>query len=141
MSYIETLQDPELLAEMTIMEKLTAGFQVVVLGVTIVFIILILLIGFLKILEKISTQSTVQKKEKKEKSEARPAVDKAKTESMVAETELAAVITAAIYQGYYKNSGSDFVVRRITRLKDDTPLWGRLARGGQEIDEGGYEND
>lgn len=125
MNPLELLRDPTLVQTMTLSEKLISGLQVAILGMSIVFIILILLMLVLKFLEIFFSEDMDFKEDISETQttvpEYEPEIDR--------NDEKVAAIMAAI-MSLEDVSKSKFRIRKITRTKDDVPIWGRVARGG-----------
>lgn len=125
MNPLELLRDPTLVQSMTLSEKLISGLQVAILGMSIVFIILILLMLVLKFLEIFFSEDMDFKEDisetQKTVPEYEPEIDR--------NDEKVAAIMAAV-MSLDDVSKSKFRIRKITRTKDDVPIWGRVARGG-----------
>jgi len=122
---LELLRDPSLVQSMTLSEKLISGLQVAILGMSIVFTILILLMLVLKLLEIVFSEDMDFKEDVSETQttvpEYEPEIDR--------NDEKVAAIMAAIMSLENVSKGK-FRIRKITRTKDDVPIWGRVARGG-----------
>jgi len=128
-SPIEILRDPNLVQSMSINQKLISGLQVAILGMLIVFFILFLLMVVLKILEKLFYKKKSDLKEDKtqlERKDKKPA-KKRQNEDI---KEVAAIM-AAIMCLNTNGKKRKFRIKRITRVKDDVPIWGHSARGGK----------
>ena len=125
MNPLELLRDPSLVQSMTLSEKLISGLQVAILGMSIVFTILILLMLVLKLLEIVFSEDMDFKEDVSETQttvpEYEPEIDR--------NDEKVAAIMAAIMSLENVSKGK-FRIRKITRTKDDVPIWGRVARGG-----------
>jgi sodium pump decarboxylase gamma subunit len=110
---------------MTLSEKLISGLQVAILGMSIVFTILLLLMLVLKLLEVIFSEDMDFKEDLSEtqtsKPEYEPEIDRN-------DDKVAAIMAAVM--SLEDVSKSKFRIRKITRTKDDVPIWGRVARGG-----------
>lgn len=148
MTPLEMLKNPELVQNMTAGQKLIAGLQVTILGIVIVFLILVLLQYVLKLMERLVD---VRKEDRVDTigkiAQERPAPVAEGPASAAEEREvdgkLIAAITAALTAGYFQRT-SRFTVKRIRRIVDDVPIWGKVARGGGnqaeyfQINEEGY---
>ena len=125
MNPLELLRDPSLVQSMTLSEKLISGLQVAILGMSIVFTILLLLMLVLKLLEVIFSEDMDFKEDLSEtqtsKPEYEPEIDRN-------DDKVAAIMAAVM--SLEDVSKSKFRIRKITRTKDDVPIWGRVARGG-----------
>ena len=127
MNPLELLRDPSLVQSMTLSEKLISGLQVAILGMAIVFVILFLLMVVLKILKKIFYSEKMDFKE--DSTQIQPKVPDVELEVDHKEEKVAAIM-AAIMSLEGTGGKSKFRIRKITRVKDDVPIWGRVARGG-----------
>lgn len=130
-SPIEILRDPSLVQSMSLNQKLISGLQVALLGMLIVFFILFLLMVVLKVLEKLFYHQKIDLKENKLNLKFRDKESKKEDQTLDFEEEVAA-ITAAIMCLKSKDKKKKFRIKRITRVKDDVPIWGQRARGGQK---------
>ncbi|KAB3532391.1 sodium pump decarboxylase subunit gamma [Alkaliphilus pronyensis] len=113
-------------AEMTLGENLMASLQVTIMGVCIVFIALIMLYFIIRIMEKLLNKP-VKTQEKLPKAEEQPKVEVDFIEETADDTELVAVITAAVAASL-NTSTHNIIVKNIVRTNDPTPAWGRLGR-------------
>ncbi len=127
MNPLELLRDPTLVQSMTLSEKLISGLQVAILGMSIVFTILILLMLVLKILEVIFSED-MDFKEDLSETQTQTATPEYEPEIDRNEEKVAAIMAAVM--SLEDVSKSKFRIRKITRTKDDVPIWGRVARGG-----------
>ena len=112
---------------MTLGDKLTGSMIVTLLGVGIVFAALILLFFTIVAMEKI-----IVKSQPKKEVELKPIndVEEEETEDVVEDTELVAVITAAVASSL-NTSTHNIIVRNITRVEDATPSWAKAGRINQ----------
>lgn len=112
---------------MTLGEKFTGSIIVTLLGVGIVFAALIVLFFTIVGMEKI----IVKPKPKKEV-EPKPAnvIEEEEQEDVIDDTELVAVITAAIASSL-NTSTHNLIVKNITRVEDTTPSWAKAGRMDQ----------
>ncbi len=126
MSPLEILQNPETVQSMTVAQKIIIGGQIALLGMIIVFIILIILMICLKGMENIFYKTS-----KGVSREISGDLGEKQTKETVSRNKrkMVAVITAALLNSYYQ-SASDIEIQQITSVKDDVPIWGRIARGG-----------
>ena len=125
MNPLELLRDPSLVQSMTLSEKLISGLQVAILGMSIVFTILLLLMLVLKLLEIIFSEDMNFKEDLSETQTTTPEYEP----KIDSNDEKVAAIVAAV-MSLENVSKSKFRIRKITRTKDDVPIWGRVARGG-----------
>ena len=119
---------------MTMGKKLFASIQVTVLGIVIVFAALAILYFSITIMEKSINNS----KKTVKKVESRPGIDEtidldheeavhSEDEDIMNDTELVAVITAAIATSLHVPV-QDVVIRGIKHVQDPTPIWARVGR-------------
>ncbi|MEC9487884.1 MAG: OadG family protein [Halanaerobium sp.] len=131
MTPLEMLKHPELIGSMSLGDKLTAGLQVTILGMVIVFVILMLLQVVVAVMERMTRE---QRRTRSGSLETTGRVAQRKPEpvqeDLAADSKLIAAITAALTAGYLQESPSQFRVKRISRIVDDVPVWGKVARGG-----------
>ncbi|SCY99718.1 OadG family protein [Alkaliphilus peptidifermentans] len=111
---------------MTLGEKLLASLQVTLLGVFIVFIALMMLYFIIRIMDKL-VNKPVKAKQQTQAIETQPVVVETIEEDTIDDTELVAVITAAVAASL-QTSTHNIVVRNIVRTNDVTPAWGKLGR-------------
>ncbi len=111
---------------MTLGEKLLASLQVTLLGVSIVFIALMMLYFIIRIMDKL-VNKPVKAKQQTQAIETQPVVVETIEEDTIDDTELVAVITAAVAASL-QTSTHNIVVRNIVRTNDVTPAWGKLGR-------------
>ncbi len=111
---------------MTLGEKFTGSIIVTLLGVGIVFAALIVLFFTIVAMEKI----IVKPKPKKEVEPKPVNVIEEEEEEVIEDTELVAVITAAIASSL-NTSTHNLIVRNITRVEDTTPSWAKAGRINQ----------
>lgn len=117
------------------MNPLIYGLIVTLFGMGIVFLVLMLLwfiLTQMRIIFADSKKAKVQPAAAKDVAVAAPieAVPQ-KQEEHVDSDELIAVITAAI--SACMGTQSSLVVRKITRISDDTPAWGQAGRQEQML--------
>jgi len=124
---LELLRDPTLVQSMTLSEKLLSGLQVAILGMAIVFFILFLLMLVLNILKRIFYSEKMDFKE--DTTQVQPKVPDVETKVNRREEKVAAIMAAIMSMEDMTQKGK-FRIRKITRVKDDVPIWGRIARGG-----------
>ncbi|HKL12572.1 MAG TPA: OadG family protein [Halanaerobiales bacterium] len=127
MNPLELLRDPTLVQSMTLSEKLLSGLQVAILGMAIVFFILFLLMLVLNILKRIFYSEKMDFKE--DTTQVQPKVPDVETKVNRREEKVAAIMAAIMSMEDMTQKGK-FRIRKITRVKDDVPIWGRIARGG-----------
>lgn len=115
------------------MDPILYGLLVTLFGMVTVFAVLMLLWGVLALMRPLFSDKTATKQAPVENAPA-PVVASVSAVNIVAEEdseELIAVITAAI--NACMGSQSNLVVRRITRVSDNTPVWGQIARNEQML--------
>lgn len=127
MNPLELLRDPTLVQSMTLNEKLISGLQVAILGMAIVFLILFLLMVVLKILKKIFYTEKMDFKE--DATQIQPKVPDIEPEMEREDKKVAAIMAAIMSLEDFSKKGQ-FRIKKIKRVKDDVPIWGRVARGG-----------
>lgn len=126
MNPLELLRDPNLVQSMTLNQKLISGLQVAILGMLIVFLILFLLMIVVNILKKLFYSEKMDFKE--DTTQVQPKV--ADIEPKLDHKEEVAAIMAAIMSMESTGKKKKFRIKKITRVKDDVPIWGRVTRGG-----------
>jgi len=113
---------------LTMGEKLMGSLQVTLFGLIVVFFALGILYVCINIMHMLLNSSTKKKPQAAAptpvKVEEPPAVEE---EELVDDTELVAVITAAI-AATLQTSTHNIIVRNITRQPEGTPAWGKLGR-------------
>jgi len=123
---LDLLRDPNLVQSMTLNQKLISGLQVAILGMLIVFLILFLLMIVVNILKKIFYSEKIDFKEDAKKVEPKVA----DLEPDIDHKKEVAAIMAAIMSIESSSKQKKFKIKKITRVKDDVPIWGRVTRGG-----------
>ena len=115
------------------MDSLLYGLLITLFGITIVFLVLMLLWGILAMMK-----SLFGRNKKQENSQdiiqrgLTPAIANMTTVQADSEDdELIAVIMAAINASL--GIQSNLVIRRITRIGDNTPIWGQTGRNEQML--------
>lgn len=115
------------------MDSLLYGLLVTLFGMTIVFLVLMALWGILAMMKSLfgrnkkqeNSQDIIQKG-------FTPAIANMTTaQADLEDDELIAVIMAAINASM--GIQSNLVVRRITRIGDNTPIWGQTGRNEQML--------
>lgn len=128
MDILEQFTHADSFALMPMGDKLVATMYVIILGMGITFTALILIWGLTALMSKIIMAIDANKKPEiktvKPVAAEKPAVDAPKEED---QTELIAVITAAIAASL-NTSMHNIVVSNITRVSDNTPVWGQTGR-------------
>lgn len=114
---------------MTLGEKFTGSIVVTLLGVGIVFAALIVLFFTIVAMEKIIVKPKPKKEVVPEPVNVIEEEDEDK-EEVIEDTELVAVITAAIASSL-NTSTHNLIVRNITRVEDTTPSWAKAGRMDQ----------
>lgn len=133
LSLIELLKDPELIKQMAMNDRIMASLQVTLLGMGITFVALVLLWGVIIVFSRTVAAIENAKNPKVEvvaTNVAETPVANAVVESQEDETQLVAVITAAIAASL-GTTMNNIVVKNITRVHDTTPAWGRVGRTEQ----------
>ncbi|SET81046.1 sodium pump decarboxylases, gamma subunit [Natronincola peptidivorans] len=131
MSLMERMKVASDLQNMSMGEKMLGSIQVAIFGIAIVFLALLLLFVIITVLEKVlhgaedKNKASVAKKA--EVSAGPVKVEEAQEEEEVDDTQLVAVITAAIAASLH-TSTHNIVVRNIIRVPDTTPAWNKLGR-------------
>ena len=111
---------------LTLGEKLAGSLQVTMFGILVVFFALGILYVCINIMHRVLNPKTkkLQQTPTSIKVEAPQVIEE---EEVADETELVAVITAAI-AATLQTSSHNIIVRNITRLPESTPAWGKLGR-------------
>lgn len=117
------------------MDPILYGLIVTLFGVTIVFLVLIGLWAILAMMRPMFSG----KKKQKEQVPVERNLNSAATEITATNTvpeemdtdEILAVITAAI--SACMGNQSNLIVRKITRVGDNTPVWGQIGRYEQML--------
>ena len=128
-SLMDIFSDPTTIHSLTFGEKMLGSTITMIMGLGITFLILILIWIFIAIMGRV-LGSTQKKKEAPAAPAAAPAAASAPAAPAAADDSLIAVISAAI-AAYEGDSGSNLVVRKITRLSGEQTSWenaGILAR-------------
>lgn len=118
---------------MTTGEKFLAGIQVSILGLIIVFAALAILYFAIIAMEKLinKSQETVETVEPRLSADETVDWDDKESaheeEDIIHDTELVAVITAAVAASLYVPV-QDVVVKSIRRARDSTPIWAKMGR-------------
>ncbi|QUH19824.1 OadG family protein [Alkaliphilus sp. B6464] len=113
---------------MTMGEKFLGSIMVTLVGVGIVFAALAILYFAIIIMQKV-----VGKSQPKKIVDSKPSPtieDEVVEEETVDNTELVAVITAAVAASL-NTSTHNIIVRNITRISDQTPSWAKMGRVDQ----------
>ena len=137
MTPLELIQDPEAMAGMTVGELLTAGLQIALVGMLIVFVLLLILLGAVKVMEKIHYRD--KKLPRAEEKEPAGGTAKERTspigessapgeapESGLSRREIAAV--AGALMSYYSESQKKYKILRVKKL-DPASGWQQKSRG------------
>lgn len=117
------------------MSPIMYGLIVTLFGITIVFLVLAGLWGILTLMKLFFAEKKTQKKQdtmesKLNATSAEITATKVLSEDMDAD-ELLAVITAAI--SACMGGQNNLFVRKITRVGDNTPIWGQISRHEQTL--------
>ncbi|MBF4695600.1 OadG family protein [Fusibacter ferrireducens] len=126
MQILENFKHAETFAQMTLGDKMMATLYVILLGMGITFVALILIWALTALMSRIIR--AVEGGSKPAVTEA--VAPKAPAQTTVNEEEdeaLIAVITAAIAASL-NTSMHNIIVTNITRINDETPVWGRAGR-------------
>ncbi len=137
MTPLELIQDPEAMAGMTVGELLTAGLQIAIVGMLIVFVLLLILLAAVKLIEKI-----YYREGELSRSEARQAAEKRVNKPTSPEGEPAAAevagepglsgrkaaVIAGALMSYYGDSEKKYKILRVKKLDRDSG-WKQKARG------------
>lgn len=121
LSLMEKFADPALFDTLTTGEKATGALITTCMGMGITFIVLVLLWTVIVVMSKVlaKTQKTAVPEN--------AMMDSAVVQNDIKDSELAAVITAAIaaYEASTGHTSSNLVVRRITRIAGNA--WGNAG--------------
>lgn len=126
MSLMEMFANPEYFDSLSFGDKMAGAGITTLMGMGITFIVLLLLWGCITVMSR--CLGTAKKKEKpvKETTAVTPAASEAtsaQTQDLADQTELVAVITAAIMAMEGNGSKSNLVVRKISRISGEMPAW------------------
>ena len=117
------------------MNPILYGLIVTLFGVSIVFLVLMGLWGILAMMRPLFAGKKKQKTQDVIASKLSPAAAEVTATTAAAEEmdadEILAVITAAI--SACMGSQSNLIVRRITRVGDNTPVWSQIGRHEQML--------
>lgn len=126
MQVLENFKHAGTFAQMSFGDKMTATLYVILLGMGITFVALVTIWGLTALMSKIirayegSKEAAVAK--------VAPTAPAQATQQVVEDdTELVAVITAAVAASL-NTSMHNIVVKNITRVGDQTPVWGQAGR-------------
>lgn len=131
MSLLEQFKDPALMVEMTFGEKLLASTYTAILGMGITFVVLVLIWGAIVLMTKFTT--AIERKPagsqvvKDSPKKAAPAPASAPVEVVADDSELVAVIAAAVAASL-GTTPERIRVTNIVRTYDTTPTWGQAGR-------------
>lgn len=128
MEILEQFKHAETFAQMPMGDKLVATMYVILLGMGITFTALVLIWALTALMSKIIMAMDSNKKPEiktvKPVVAEKPVVETPQEED---QSELIAVITAAIAASL-NTSMHNIVVSNITRVSDNTPVWGQTGR-------------
>lgn len=128
MEILEQFTHADSFALMPMGDKLIATMYVIILGMGITFTALVLIWGLTALMSKIimaiDAGNKPEIKTVKPVVAQKPVVEEPKEED---QSELIAVITAAIAASL-NTSMHNIVVSNITRVSDNTPVWGQTGR-------------
>lgn len=128
MEILEQFTHADSFALMPMGDKLVATMYVILLGMGITFTALVLIWGLTVVMSKVIMAIDSGKKPEiktvKPAVTQKPVVEAPKEED---QSELIAVITAAIAASL-NTSMHNIVVSNITRVSDNTPVWGQTGR-------------
>jgi len=112
---------------MTFGEKFLGSMIVTLLGVGIVFAALLILYFSIIIMQNI-----VNRIQPKKETKSKPVIieEQVVVEDSIDNSELVAVITAAVAASLHTSS-HNIIVRNITRVEDNTPSWAKFGRVDQ----------
>lgn len=114
------------------MDPILYGLLVTLFGMVTVFAVLLLLWGVLALMRPLfGGKKAVNKAPIASQPVPAPAAAPVVAAAEEDSDELIAVITAAI--NACMGSQSNLVVRKITRVSDNTPVWGQIARNEQML--------
>jgi sodium pump decarboxylase gamma subunit len=117
------------------MNQLLYGLLVTLFGVAIVFLVLMGLWAILALMRPLFSDKKKVKTQAEMASKLMPAAAEVTATSAVTEEidedEILAVITAAI--SACMGSQSNLIVSKITRVGDNTPVWGQIGKHEQML--------
>ena len=113
---------------LTMGEKLMGSLQVTLFGIIVVFFALGILYLCINVMNMLLNPSTKKKPQAAAPTQVKIEEPQAIVEEeVVDDTEMVAVITAAI-AATLQTSTHNIIVRNITRQPESTPAWGKLGR-------------
>lgn len=118
---LEALKDPSM--NLTVGEKLLAGFSVAILSMVVVFIVLVLISTIISLLQREKTNKPAQLIENEE-TDLR---DQSASSDYENNEELVSVITAAI-SAATGNSTNNILVKKIVRSNNSKTSWESMAK-------------
>ena len=131
MEVLEQFKHAESFAQMALGDKLIATMYVIILGMGITFVALVLIWGLTALMSRVLRSINIEPKKPVAKAPVTPKVEPAQTivknEVQEDETELVAVISAAIAAAM-GTSIHKIIVTNIKRIPDATPTWGQVGR-------------
>ena len=131
MSLMEMFGNPEMIDQLSMGEKLLGGLITTLMGLGTTFLVLLLLWVIIALISKMINGSENRgKPQGGAKQEAAPvaAVAAAPAQETMAESELIAVIMAAIAAVEGKGVASNLNVKRISRISGNAPSWSAAGR-------------
>ncbi len=118
---LEALKDPSM--NLTVGEKLLAGFSITILSMVVVFIVLIIISTIISLLQREKTNKPAQLIENEE-TDLR---DQSASSDYENNEELVSVITAAI-SAATGNSTNNILVKKIVRSNNSKTSWESMAK-------------
>ena len=118
---LEALKDPSM--NLTVGEKLLAGFSVTILSMVVVFIVLVIISTIISLLQREKTNKPAQLIENEE-TDLR---DQSVSSDYENNEELVSVITAAI-SAATGNSTNNILVKKIVRSNNSKTSWESMAK-------------
>lgn len=114
--------NPELIQNLSVSEKMSAGLVTTVLGMGITFTALVVLLFIISLMNRIISPA----KRAAIREQPAPITDAAEVEPYVDDREIIAAITTSIAMTM-KTSVSNIVIRNIERVDDASPAWNRAG--------------
>lgn len=129
MSITELLKqfaDPGVIHSLSLMDKLVAGLVTTLLGMGITFIALIILQIIISFMDRLINRTAARPQKAPEAAFAPQPAAAGETTVVHDDTELVAVLTAAIAMKM-KTSAGNIVIRNIEKIEDRSPAWNRAG--------------
>ncbi len=125
MSLMEKFSNPEYIETLSMGEKLLGGLITTVMGIGITFMVLLLLWVIIAVVSK--AIAGTENKTKKSDVPVTPVATPVAAVERTSDSELIAVITAAIAAAE-GGASSNLIIKRISRVTGNAPAWSTAGR-------------